>query len=185
MVTGLAPASPELTSGSATPGETLNETPTATPAPTPAGPFTLASGAFAEGVPIPRTYTCDGADTSPPLAWRNAPAGTVSFALVVDDPDAGGFVHWVVFNVEGTASSLAQGVPLPAGGGPPQGRNSFGKVGYGGPCPPSGTHRYRFRLLAVAIRPALPATPTAAQVLAATSGHVLGEAVLTGTYRRH
>ena len=186
-------ASPGLASTGASPEATASPAPAATPASSPstaptatsAGPFTLTSDAFAEGGAIPPRYTCDGANISPLLRWTGPPAGTVTFALIVDDPDAGGFIHWVVYDIEPTASALAEDVPLQAGGGPPQGRNSFGKTGYGGPCPPSGTHHYRFRLLAVAIRPALNGTPSAAEVSAATARSILGEALLTGTYRRH
>jgi Raf kinase inhibitor-like YbhB/YbcL family protein len=155
-----------------------------TPEPTPAGPFTLTSGAFADGGPIPRTYACDGQDTSPPLAWAGAPARSVTLAMVMTDPDAGGFVHWVFFNVEASATGA-----FPAGfsaspDGPAEGTNSFGRVGYGGPCPPSGTHRYVFRLLALDATLPLTGAPSAKQVLAAADGHVLAEATLTGTYRR-
>jgi Raf kinase inhibitor-like YbhB/YbcL family protein len=146
--------------------------------------FTLTSAAFAEGGAIPREHTCDGRDASPPLSWADAPAKTTSFALVVDDPDAGGFVHWVAFNLPASASGS-----LPAGysaspDAPPQGRNDFGRIGYGGPCPPSGTHRYAFRMLALDAMLPLAGTPSAAAVLAAARGHVLAEARLQATYRR-
>jgi Raf kinase inhibitor-like protein, YbhB/YbcL family len=149
-----------------------------------AGSFTLTSGAFAEGGSIPRMYACDGQDISPPLEWANAPDGTETLALVMTDPDAGGFVHWVFFNVEASASG-----GIPAGfsaspDGPLQGRNSFGRAGYGGPCPPSGTHHYVLRLLALDVGLPLTGAPSASEVLDATSGHVLGEARLTGTYHR-
>ena len=160
-------------------------TPSASPAPTAGGPFTLTSDAFAEGGAIPVENTCDGANTSPALAWIGAPSEAASFALILDDPDAGGFVHWVVFDMDAGTRALPAGVPLPADGGPPQGTNSFGKVGFGGPCPPSGTHHYRFRLLALAARLSLSGTPKASQVLAAAASQILGETILTGTYRRH
>jgi Raf kinase inhibitor-like YbhB/YbcL family protein len=155
-----------------------------TPEATPAGPFTLTSSAFVEGGSIPRTYACDGQDTSPPLAWTGAPAGTATLALVMTDPDAGGFVHWVFFNVAASASG-----GIPAGfsespDGPAQGRNSFGRVGYGGPCPPSGTHQYVFRVLALDAALPLTGTPSAQQVLDAADGHSLAEARLTATYRK-
>jgi Raf kinase inhibitor-like protein, YbhB/YbcL family len=167
---------------------------TATPAPmestmpttesTPAGPFALTSGAFAEDGSIPRMYTCDGQDTSPALAWTGAPEGTRTLALIMDDPDAGGFVHWVVFNIASPASSgLTAGLSASAST-PSQGRNSFGRVGYGGPCPPSGTHQYVFRLLALDANLSLTGTPRASQVLDAAKGHVLSEARLTATYHR-
>ena len=144
----------------------------------------ITSDAFADGGSIPSQFTCDGADTSPGLRWTGTPAGTVSLSLVVDDPDAGGFIHWVAYDLDPASGGLDAAVPGPAGGGPPQGRNSFGKVGYGGPCPPSGTHHYRFRLLALSARLSLSGTPSAAAVLAAATEHILGEALLTGTYRR-
>jgi Raf kinase inhibitor-like YbhB/YbcL family protein len=146
--------------------------------------FTLSSPEFDDGQPIPRRYACDGDDTSPPLAWSGAPADAMSLALVMDDPDARGFVHWVVFNMTASASgSLSAGwSKLPDS--PPQGTNSFGRVGYGGPCPPSGTHRYAFRLLALGEDLALSGSPTAQQVLDAAAGHILDEARLIGTYKR-
>ena len=148
------------------------------------GGFSLSSSEFAEGQPIPRRYACDGDDVSPPLAWSGAPAETAALALVMDDPDARGFVHWVVFDMTASASGS-----LPAGwssspDAPPQGTNSFGRVGYGGPCPPSGTHHYTFRLLALGEALGLSGSPTAEQVLDASEGHILGEAVLSGTYRK-
>jgi Raf kinase inhibitor-like YbhB/YbcL family protein len=148
------------------------------------GPFRLESTAFADGGPIPRRFTCDGEDESPDLTWSGAPDGTAAFALVVDDPDARGFVHWVVFDMTGSASGgLAEGISASPDG-PPQGRNDFGRIGWGGPCPPSGTHRYQFRLLALDRMLELEGTPSAEQVLEAGAGHVLAEAQLTGTYQR-
>jgi Raf kinase inhibitor-like YbhB/YbcL family protein len=146
--------------------------------------LTLSSPEFDEGGAIPRRFTCDAADVSPPLSWSGAPEGTITLALVMDDPDAGGFVHWVVYNIDVSATGS-----LPAGWSAtpeaaPQGVNSFGKVGYGGPCPPSGTHRYAFRLLALDQVLELAAGPKAQAVLDASAGHALAEATLTGTYRR-
>ena len=146
-------------------------------------PFGLSSTAFSEGSAIPRRYSCDGADVSPPLAWTGLPDGTRTLALIVDDPDASGFVHWVAYNVEPGSGGLAEGGSTTPGA-PAQGRNSFGRTGYGGPCPPSGTHHYVFRLLALDVRLSLSGTPRAGDVLAAAKGHVLGEVRLTGTYRR-
>ena len=148
------------------------------------GEFTLSSPDFGEGQPIPRRYACDGDDASPPLAWSGAPGEAAALALVMDDPDAGGFVHWVVFDMTASASGS-----LPTGwsrspDASPQGTNGFGRVGYGGPCPPSGTHRYDFRLLALGQELALAGAPTAQQVLDAAAGHIVGEARLTGTYRK-
>ena len=160
--------------------------PTATtgaPSEEPAMRFTLTSTAFSEGGSIPRIHTCDGDDVSPPLAWSGAPDGTASLALIVDDPDAGGFVHWVAHAIDPVAGSLPEGVSGVAGG-LAEGRNGFGDVGYGGPCPPSGTHRYAFRLLALDVAPTLTDAPTADAVRAAAASHTVGEATLTGTYRR-
>jgi hypothetical protein len=146
--------------------------------------FKLSSAAFIEGGAIPREHTCDGRDTSPPLAWSDAPPSAASLALLMDDPDAGGFVHWVAFNLApATSGSLAAGFSASPGA-PPQGRNGFGRTGYGGPCPPSGAHRYVFRMLALDARLSLTGTPSAADVLGAARGHVLAEARLSGTYRR-
>jgi hypothetical protein len=144
--------------------------------------LTLTSPAFAEGEPIARRHACDGPGLSPPLAWSGAPDGTTAFALVVDDPDARGFVHWVVADIPGDAAGLPEGVP--AAGPPAQGRNDFGRIGWGGPCPPSGTHRYVFTLYALGRRPTLPPRATAADLRRAIAGTVLAETRLTGTYRR-
>lgn len=146
--------------------------------------FTLTSPAFSDGSAIPREHSCDGPDRSPPLSWSGAPVEARSLAVVMDDPDAGGFVHWVAFNIEPSASGS-----LPAGysaspDAPPQGRNSFGRSGYGGPCPPAGTHHYVFRLLALDAMLPLAGTPRADDVERAAEGHILAEARLTGTYRR-
>ncbi len=147
-------------------------------------PFALSSSAFAPNGAIPRRYTCDGPDISPPLAWAGAPDGTAALALIVDDPDAKGFVHWVVADLAAAATgSLPEGASghlAPA----VEGRNDFGKLGYGGPCPPSGTHHYRFTLLALSSRLGLPSGTTAAQVRAAASGKTLAQTILVGTYHR-
>jgi Raf kinase inhibitor-like YbhB/YbcL family protein len=146
--------------------------------------FALTSPEFGEGQSIPRRFACDGDDVSPPLTWSGAPGDAAALALVMDDPDANGFVHWVVLDM--TASAIGS---LPAGwskspDAPPQGTNSFGRVGYGGPCPPSGTHRYAFRLLALDQVLGLTGAPRAQEVLAAGDGHIIAEAKLTGTYRK-
>ena len=150
--------------------------------------FTLESSAFEEGGSIPRQHTCDGKDSSPPLSWTDAPEKTASFALLVEDPDAPGktWVHWVLYDLPPTTASLPEGVPqkpkLESGG--VQGVNDFRKVGYGGPCPPSGTHRYIFELSAVDRRLGLPAGSNRDQVAAAMEGHILAKARLTGRYSR-
>jgi hypothetical protein len=169
--------------GAVTPGSPVPAPTSSMPSEEPIMPFTLTSTAFAEGGSIPREYTCDADDVSPPLAWTGLPEGSAALALVVDDPDAGGFVHWVVYDIDPAVAGLAEGAST-APGAPAQGRNSFGQTGYGGPCPPSGTHHYLFRLLALDQELGLSGTPDAASVLAAADGHILEEARLTGTYTR-
>ena len=157
-------------------------TPEATPAP---GPFTLTSSAFDEGGPIPRAQTCDGADRSPPLAWTGVPAGAGALVLVVDDPDARDFVHWLVIDLPADATGSLPG-NIAAGASPPQqGRNDFGRIGWGGPCPPSGTHHYRFTLSALAAPLGLGGHPDGTAVRRALrDATVIASARLTGTYRR-
>jgi len=143
----------------------------------------LESEAFADGGAIPARYTCDGDDVSPPLSWRDAPAGTATFALVVDDPDApaGTWVHWVLFDVPASESAIHEGAtPRSAR----EGKNSWGRSGYGGPCPPSGTHRYFFKLYAVDRALGVAPGITEAELARALQGHVLAEAVLMGRYAR-
>lgn len=148
----------------------------------------LSSSAFEEGGMIPREYTCDGADVSPPLSWGALPDGTVSLALIVEDPDApmGTWVHWVLYNLPADLRDLPQGVApgpsLPFDG--QQGKSSFGKLAYGGPCPPSGTHRYYFRLYALDTRLELGAEAGKKEVLRAMEGHILGQGQLMGRYKR-
>jgi Raf kinase inhibitor-like YbhB/YbcL family protein len=150
----------------------------------PTGEPTLSSPEFGQGQPIPHRFACDGDDASPPLSWSGVPSETAALALVMDDPDAGGYVHWVIFDMTASATgSLAAGWSRSPDA-PPQGTNSFGRVGYGGPCPPTGTHHYVFRLLALDRELALEGAPTAAEVLDAAAGHILAEARLTGTYRQ-
>jgi Raf kinase inhibitor-like YbhB/YbcL family protein len=145
--------------------------------------FALTSSSFVEGGPIPVDQSCDGQDRSPALHWAGAPEGTRYLALVVDDPDAQGFVHWVAYDIPGGATGdLAAGVD-PAGP-PPQGVNDFGGTGYGGPCPPSGTHRYQFTLYALSAPLGLTGAPSAADVRMAVKGALLGQTTLTGTYTR-
>ena len=144
--------------------------------------FTLTSSSFAEGGAIPTKQSCDGADLSPALAWSGAPAGTAAFALIVDDPDANGFVHWVAYDIPAGTTSLPEGVT--ATGEPPQGRNDFGNAGWGGPCPPTGTHHYRFTLYALSRPLALSGTPSAANVRSAAAAATLARTTLTGVYTR-
>lgn len=149
----------------------------------------ITSSAFAEGQPIPPKCTCAGPNVSPPLTWTNAPAGTKSFALIADDPDApmGTWVHWVIYNVPPTVNSLAEDTPqvpeLPDGA--KQGVNDFGKIGYGGPCPPRGKpHHYHFKLYALDTLLPLKSGATKRELLRAMDGHVLGEGQLIGTFQR-
>jgi Raf kinase inhibitor-like YbhB/YbcL family protein len=146
--------------------------------------FVLISPSFAEGGAIPIKHSCDGQDLSPALSWDGAPKGTAMFALIVDDTDAGGFIHWVAYNIAGgPGGGLAEGVP--AAGPPQQGRNGFGRTGYGGPCPPSGTHSYRFTLYALSQPLPLHGTPGAGDVRSAmATGVLLGQTTLVGTYTR-
>lgn len=149
----------------------------------------ITSTAFEDGGTIPAAYSCDGQDKSPELNWTGVPEGTQSFVLILDDPDAPGgtFTHWVIFNIPAGATGLEENTAkigeLPDG--TLQGKNSFGTIGYGGPCPPSGSlHRYYFTLYALDITLDLASGATKAQVLAAMEGHVLAEAVIMGNYQR-
>lgn len=148
----------------------------------------LESTAFTANGMIPSQYTCDGQDISPPLSWDAPPTGTQSLALIVDDPDAPGqiFVHWVLYDLPPEIHQLPQGVApqdtLLAGG--TQGKNDFGKLGYGGLCPPSGIHRYFFRLYALDRELELKSGATKAQLEAAMNGHILAAAELIGRYSR-
>ena len=147
--------------------------------------FALTSTAFEPGGAIPKRFTCDGEDGSPDLAWTGAPDGTGALVLIVDDPDARGWVHWIVMDMAGTSTgALAQGVGVSPDA-PAQGRNDFGRIGWGGPCPPSGTHRYDFTLYALAEPLSLPGQPDGGAVRKAIDrANVLGKAVLRATYQR-
>lgn len=146
--------------------------------------FTLSSTAFEPGGAIPRRHSCDGEDSSPDLTWTGAPDGTQALALVVTDPDARGFVHWIAYDLTGTPSGgLPTGVSTSPDA-PPQGTNSFGRIGYGGPCPPSGTHRYVFDLHALDRLLELTGAPRLDALERAMDGHVLATATLTGSYHR-
>ena len=151
--------------------------------------LTVSSTAFADGAAIPAKYTCEGDDLSPPLQWDGAPASTKSFALICDDPDAPGrtWVHWVLYNVPSTTSALAEGTPktgsLPGGGA--QGLNSFGKTGYGGPCPPAGkAHRYFFKVYALDAVLSMEGQPKKEDLLKAMEGHSVASGQLLGKYQR-
>jgi len=149
----------------------------------------ISSSAFEEGGTIPQKYTCTGEDVSPPLSWSDAPKGAKSLVLICDDPDApvGTWVHWVLYALPPTITKLEEGVP-PEGevlNGAKQGRNDFGNLGYGGPCPPPGKpHRYYFKLYAVDMKPELKPGATKAEVLKTIKGHILDESQLMGRFGR-
>jgi len=149
----------------------------------------VTSPAFDEGAMIPAEYTADGRDVSPPIVWSPGPEGTKSYVLISDDPDApmGTWVHWVVYNIPPDVTSLDENVPadktLPSGA--QQGSTDFGRIGYGGPAPPGGTHRYFFKVYALdTVLDDLPTGATKGQVEAAMNGHVLAEGQLMGKYSR-
>lgn len=149
--------------------------------------FELTSPSFANGDPIPVDFSCDGNDASPALNWSDLPAGTQSFALIMDDPDApvGTWVHWVMYNIPASARGLLAGIPTDPqlSDGSVQGVTSARSAGYHGPCPPSGTHRYFFRLYALDTMLSVQSADKK-QLLAAMEGHVLGTAELMGTFSR-
>ena len=146
------------------------------------------STAFQEGGMIPKQYTCDDQNISPPLEWDSVPANAKTLALIADDPDAPGktWVHWVVFDMPATTKSLPENVPAQetiAGGGK-QGTTDFRRIGYGGPCPPGGTHRYYFKVYALDKELGLDNKTTKDQLLKAMEGHTLAQGQLMGKYKR-
>ncbi|MBN2555829.1 MAG: YbhB/YbcL family Raf kinase inhibitor-like protein [Anaerolineales bacterium] len=148
----------------------------------------LTSDVFDHGEAIPQRFSCDGEDFSPPLRWTDPPEGTRSFALIMDDPDApmGTWVHWVLYNLPSSTRELGEDFPLDAqlSSGARNGRNSWRRMGYAGPCPPGGIHRYFFHLYALDRVLSLAPGAEKAQVLQAMHGHILAEAELMGTYQR-
>jgi Raf kinase inhibitor-like YbhB/YbcL family protein len=142
----------------------------------------ISSSAFKDGASIPSKYTCDGANSSPPLAFGGIPAGAKSLALVVDDPDAPGgtFDHWVIWNIPPNTTSVAEG-QSPQG---VNGKTGFGKSAYGGPCPPSGEHRYFFKLYAVDTTLNLAPSSSKSDLEKAIKGHTLATAQMMGRYKR-
>lgn len=148
----------------------------------------ITSNAFDEGGLIPSKYTCDGVDVSPPLRWDGIPEGAASIALICDDPDApmGTWVHWVLFNLPARAKELAENITTDETltDGTRQGINDFGKIGYGGPCPPSGTHRYFFKIYALDTQLDLATGADKSQLLEAMEGHILAQGQLMGKYKR-
>jgi len=137
---------------------------------------------------IPKKYTCDDANVSPPLAWDAVPEKTKSLALIADDPDAPGktWVHWAAFNIPANVKELSENISAQEAisVGVQQGTNDFKKVGYGGPCPPSGTHRYYFHLYALDAELKLDSSANKDQLLKAMEGHVLAEGELMGKYQK-
>lgn len=152
-------------------------------------PIQITSPAFSEGAPIPAKYTCDGQDLSPPLRWGGVPQGAKSLTLICEDPDApvGIWVHWLLYDLPPSITELPQGIPPKkiVLRGAKQGKNDFGRLGYGGPCPPRGSpHRYFFRVFALDAE--LPLSPGLSKrdLLQAMEGHILAEGALMGIYQR-
>lgn len=164
--------------------------PTEIPAPTEVRmPFELTSTAFAQGEPIPVKYSCDGDDISPPLAWGDPPEGTQTFTLIMDDPDApvGIWDHWIIIDIPADVRTLPENMLAGMKFGdtsPIYGKNSWGRNDYGGPCPPSGTHRYFFKLYALDTTLNLGEGASKSQVTSTMEGHILAETDLMGTYSR-
>lgn len=147
----------------------------------------LASSAFHDGEPIPPKYTCDGQNVSPSLAWSGTPEEAKSLALIVDDPDAPGglWVHWVIYDLPANTRTLPEAVPhdRQLHDGARQGKNDFGKIGYGGPCPPKGpAHRYFFKLYALREKTGLQAGASKEELERAMKGQIVGQATLTGKF---
>ena len=153
----------------------------------------LTSSAFAHEHAIPTKYTCEGADVSPPLSWGSVPGGALSLALIVDDPDAPDpaapkttWVHWVVVDLPPHAGGLPEHIDageMPLGA--RQGKNDWKRVGYGGPCPPIGRHRYYFKLYALDCTLPQLVSPTKMELEQAMQGHIIAETHLLGTYEKH
>ncbi len=150
--------------------------------------LTVKSSVFSQGGMIPSKYTCDGANISPPLTWSEGPEGTKSYALICDDPDAPGgtFVHWVMYDIPSNVTSLSEDLPRKEtlDNGSVQGRNDFRRHGYGGPCPPGGTHRYYFKVYALKILISKGPGLTKRELLRAMEGHILAQGELMGKYSR-
>ncbi len=148
----------------------------------------IGSPAFADGAAIPKKYTCEGEDVSPPLNWGSAPEGTKSFALISEDPDApsGIWVHWVIYNIPGEVNKLSENIPKSEVvlNGVKQGLNDFEQIGYGGPCPPPGkAHRYFFKIYALDSYVNLKSGARKEELIKAIQSHILAEGQLIGTYR--
>ena len=152
--------------------------------------FKITSDAFANGQSIPAKYSCIGKNISPALAWNDPPEGTQSFALIMDDPDAPGrtWVHWVLFNIPTDRRGLEENLPITGKNVDPNaiyiGKNSWGDISYGGPCPPSGTHRYFFKFYALDTVISLLPGATKEQILKEMDGHILAQTELMGTFSK-
>lgn len=149
----------------------------------------ISSLAFEHNDTIPSKYTCDGEDISPPLVFEEVPENAASLALIADDPDApvGTWVHWVMYNIPATSGGLAENIPPDSKleDGSLQGITDFRRIGYGGPCPPSGAHRYFFKLYALDNKLDLPSGATKQQVEAAMKGHIIAQDHIIGIYKRN
>lgn len=149
----------------------------------------LTSSAFEEEDLIPSRYTCDGTDISPPLAWEGVPEATQSIAIISDDPDApmGTWVHWVIYNIPPEKTGLSESIPNDEtlADGTRQGISSFGETGYGGPCPPSGTHRYYFKIYALDRKIDVVPIMDKDTIEEAMQGHILAQGQLMGRYKRN
>jgi len=150
--------------------------------------FKIKSSAFKDGERIPRKYTCDGENISPPLTWKDVPSGTVTLAIISDDPDAPSktWTHWLIFNIPPEINSLPEGVKTVGEfeNGIIQGLNDFGNLGYGGPCPPFGVHRYFFKLYALDKRLELEPGASKEELLEAMKGHIIEKTEIIGLYSR-
>jgi len=151
--------------------------------------LTIRTTAFEKGASIPVEHACDGDNTSPPLNWEGEPKGTVTFALIMEDPDSSGgtFAHWIVYNLPADCHGLEKTIPIEKklDNGAIQGKNDFGKTGYGGPCPPKGEeHRYSFRIFALKKKLPPESANDAESFYEALKGLVLERAEYTGKYRR-
>jgi Raf kinase inhibitor-like YbhB/YbcL family protein len=168
--------------------QTPSQSPTSAPQKESKAEIKVTSAAFKEGQPIPRQYTCDGVNISPPLEWTGVPKTAKTIAIIADDPDApsGTWVHWVVYDLPAENIGMVENLPadeqLKAGGF--HGTNDFGKIGYGGPCPPSGTHHYFFKVYALDNFLSLKVASTKALVEKAMEGHIVAQGQLMGTYQR-
>jgi Raf kinase inhibitor-like YbhB/YbcL family protein len=155
------------------------------------GAFTLRSPAFEPGAPIPARYTCEGENVSPPLAWSDPPAGTKSFAIGLADPDAPDpaaprmtWIHWIAYGLPGDLRALPEDAAKRLPGGARSGRNDWKTLGYAGPCPPIGRHRYVHRIWALGVEPRNWGEPSLAALMHAMGPHILGKAELVGTYEK-